>query len=122
MVGLWLSEERLGDCATTPAEHIRDVGGSHAELLEYSTVGRPFGRKENAVSVPEHSKVAVGPSLTRAYDPAWALYEARCLWNVRRVAHATPEDASDGARRLRQYGDMRARRLATRIEGEASAA
>lgn len=74
------------------------------------------------MSLPEHSKLAVGPSLTRAYDQAWALYEARCLWNVRRVAHPTPEDARDVARRLRQYGDMTARRLATRIEAEAGAA
>lgn len=71
---------------------------------------------------PAHGIVEASPSLVQAYDQAWARYEARCLWNVRRVAHPTLEDARDVAERLRQYGDMSARRLATQIESEASAA
>lgn len=64
----------------------------------------------------------ISPSLAEAYDQAWSRYEARCLWNVQRVAQPTAEDARDVAQRLRQYGDMSARRLATRIDGEANAA
>ncbi len=89
--------------------------------LNISAAGDTSGRKENAVGLPDHNKMGVRPSLTRAYDEAWALYEARCLWNVRRVVHPTPDDARDVAHRLRQYGNMSARRLAARIEGEASA-
>ena len=81
-----------------------------------------FAGKENAVSIPPERKRGARPSLTKVYDEAWRLYEARCLWNVNRVAYPTAEDAKDVARRLREHGDMRARRLATQIEGEAGAA
>lgn len=84
-------------------------------------VGR-FGRKENAVPIPRHSGVDPKLALMRAYDEAWTLYEARCLWNIRRVAHPTMEEARNVARHLRQHGDMNARRLATRIESAAGAA
>lgn len=60
--------------------------------------------------------------LAKAYDEAWERYEARCLWNVRRVPSPTPEDALHVARCLRQNGDMTARRLSTRLEAAAHAA
>lgn len=63
----------------------------------------------------------ISPSLAESYQ-AWARYEARCLWNVRRVAQPAAEDARDVAQRIRQYGDMSARRLATRIDSKANAA
>lgn len=90
--------------------------------LNIFAVGGTFGRKENAVSSPRNGMMEISPSLAQAYDQAWVRYEARCLWNVRRAARPTPEDARDVAQRLRQYGDMSARRLATRIDGEANAA
>ncbi len=62
------------------------------------------------------------PSLKQAYDQAWSLYEARCLWNVRRAVAPTTDDARDVANRLRKYGDMSARRLASLIERQANAA
>lgn len=70
---------------------------------------------------PRKRTSEISPSLVEAYNQAWARYEARCLWNVRRVAQPTAEDARDVAQRLRQYGDMSARRLAARIDGEAVA-
>ena len=74
------------------------------------------------MSSPRNGTMETSPLLTEAYNQAWVQYEAQCLWNVRRVAHPTPEDARDVAQRLRQYGDMSARRLATRIDCEANAA
>ena len=74
------------------------------------------------MSMLTHKGIDTQLPLARAYDEAWAHYEARCLWNVRRVAHPTMEDAKNVARHLRQHGDMNARRLASRIESAARAA
>jgi hypothetical protein len=58
--------------------------------------------------------------LTKNYNKAWELYQARCLWNVRREPHPTPEQARFVANKLRQYGDMEARKLASQIETAAN--
>lgn len=58
----------------------------------------------------------VDPELIKHYNKAWDLYEARCLWNVRRETHPSPQQARFIANKLRQHGDMNARKLASRIE------
>lgn len=60
--------------------------------------------------------------LTRAYDEAWGRFEAKCLWNVRRVTSPTPDEALHVASCLRGNGDMEARRLAAHLEDLAHAA
>ena len=64
----------------------------------------------------------INTSLMEAYNQAWDRYEARCLWNVRRFDHPTVDDARHVAQRLRQHGDMNARRLANHIDVEAGRA
>lgn len=56
------------------------------------------------------------------YDEAWERYKARCLWNVRRSRMPDAADVSTVTYQLRSYGDMDARRLATRIEFAAAEA
>lgn len=60
--------------------------------------------------------------LIQAYDEAWGRFEARCLWNVRRVTSPTPDEALHVAGCLRGNGDMEARRLAAHLEDLAHAA
>lgn len=72
--------------------------------------------------MPDGAKLPASAELTEHYNKAWELYQARCLWNVRREPHPTPGDARFVAYRLRQHGNMEARKLATRIEDEAAVA
>lgn len=70
----------------------------------------------------EDADLPVRAELTKHYNKAWELYEARCLWNVRREPHPSPEQARSVANKLRHYGDMDARKLASRIESAANRA
>src|SRR3546814_5699528 len=74
--------------------------------LEYFCGSAQIGRKENAVSSPGKI-LQISSSLADAYDQAWSRYEARCLWNVQRVAQPTAEDARDVAQRLRDRKSTR---------------
>jgi hypothetical protein len=50
------------------------------------------------------------------YREAFREFGAMALWNVRELAHPTPEDALAITRSLRIEGNLDARRLAERIE------
>ena len=56
------------------------------------------------------------------YRQAFSEYGTRALWNKRRLEAPTTEDALVVARALRIEGDLRARRLAEKIEQACRAA
>lgn len=56
------------------------------------------------------------------YRQAFAEYRAHALWNMRVFDHPAPDDAMAVARALRVEGDLRARRLAEKIEQACHAA
>lgn len=68
----------------------------------------------------EDADLSVSAELTKHYNRAWEVYQARCLWNVRREPHPSPGQARFVANKLRQHGDMEARKLASRIESAAN--
>ena len=70
----------------------------------------------------EDAESPASVELTKHYSRAWELYEARCLWNVRREPNPSPQQARFVANKLRQYGDLDARKLASRIESAANRA
>jgi len=59
--------------------------------------------------------------LAAVYREAFASYGAQALWNLRETDEPTPEQAVLVAHQLRINGDLRARRLAERIEKAARA-
>ncbi len=55
------------------------------------------------------------------YRKAFAEFGTRALWNMQELPRPTPKDAMAIARMLRIEGDLRARRLAERLEQKARA-
>jgi hypothetical protein len=62
------------------------------------------------------------PDYRTLYERAFATYGIRALWNKRRLAAPTPDDALAIARALRIEGDLEARQLAEQIEQVCGAA
>jgi hypothetical protein len=50
------------------------------------------------------------------YHQAFAQFGSRALWNMRELETPTPKDALAAARQLRVEGDLKARKLAERLE------
>jgi len=53
---------------------------------------------------------------TALYNRAFQDFGTRALWNVRRLANPTPEEALAITRQLRAEGNLPARRLAEQLE------
>jgi hypothetical protein len=70
----------------------------------------------------ELHRVTGANASVEAYNRAWRLYGARCLWNVQRVDPPTPAALKATASALRTRGDRPAAQLGDLLQSIADAA